>query len=129
MGNFLGELTNEIPSGYITEFASCGPKNYAFKVKDLRGNGNYAVAKVKGFSLNARTCKKINFDSMQNLVLYGTATSSIRTEIPKKITRDLKKKSVITTVPQHKVFRLVYTKRYLLPDRVSTLPFGWKIKV
>ena len=126
LGNFLGELTNEIPSGYITELASCGPKNYAFKVKDLRGDGNYAVAKVKGFSLTARTCKRINFDSMKKLILYRSVTSAIQTEIPKKIKRDVKKTSTITTSAEHKTFRLVYTKRFLLPDRVNTLPFGWK---
>ena len=36
LGNFLGELTNEIPSGHITEFTSTGPKNYAYRVKSKR---------------------------------------------------------------------------------------------
>jgi len=124
LGNFLGELTNEIPSGHITEFASTGPKNYAYHVKDLRGGGNYEVVKVKGFSLNARTCKKINFKSLKNMILYKEV--KIPTENPRKIKRSLKKTSVITTSAEHKVFKLVYNKRYLLPDKISTLPFGWK---
>ena len=124
LGNFLGELTNEISSGYITEFASTGPKNYAYHVKDLKGGGNYEVAKIKGFSLNARTCQKINFKSMKNMILYKALI--IRTENPRKIKRGLKKSSVITTEPEHKAYKLVYDKRYLLPDRVNTLPFGWK---
>lgn len=126
LGNFLGELTNEIPSGYITEFASCGPKNYSYRVKDLRGNGNYDVVKVKGFTLKARTCKKINFTNMRKMVLYNATLPDIQTEIPKKIKRNVKKTSQITTSAMHKTFRLVYNKRFLLPDKISTVPFGWK---
>jgi len=125
LGNFLGELTNEIPSGHITEFASSGPKNYAYKVKDEK-DGDYNVVKVKGFSLNARTCQKINFDSLKDLVVNAPAETCIQTEKPKKIKRDLKGTSIITTSAEHKNFRVVYNKRYLLNDRVSTLPFGWK---
>ena len=125
LGNFLGELTDEISSGSITEFASSGPKNYAYKVRDER-NGDHNVVKVKGFSLNARTCQKINFDSLKDLILNAPPDTFIQTENPKKIKRDPKGTSIITTSAEYKNVCLVYNKRYLLNDRVSTLPFGWK---
>ena len=39
LGDFLGDLTNEItpkhgPEAYITQFVCGGPKNYAYKVSD-----------------------------------------------------------------------------------------------
>ena len=125
LGNYLGELTNEIPVGYIGEFVSSGPKIYAFKVVNRKG-GNYNVVKCKGFSLSARTCKKINFNSIKNMVLKADRQFAICTENPHMIIRDRKRTSLITTRACYKWYRLVYNKRVLLPDRIHTLPYGWK---
>ena len=64
-GNYLGEFTNELEEGdYITEFVAAGPKNYAYNT--FKGN---QCCKVRGFTLNARGQKILNFSSMKNLVL------------------------------------------------------------
>lgn len=125
LGNYLGQLTNEIPSGYMVEFVCSGPKCYAFKVVDKR-HRNYTVVKCKGFSLSARTCKKINFTSMKKMVLKATRDFAIHTVNPHKIMRSRKRTSIITTGIEFKRYKLVYNKRFLLPDRVHTLPYGWK---
>ena len=52
LSDYLGRLTNEISKDhgnehFITEFVSCCPKNYAYKVSD-----GTCTVKVKGFCLN-----------------------------------------------------------------------------
>ena len=50
LGNYLGELTNEIKKDkgtHIVEFVSSGPKLYAY-----RTNTGYTKCVVKGFTLN-----------------------------------------------------------------------------
>ena len=60
LGDYLGELTSELDDDdHITSFVSGGPKNYAYQTK----NGK-TVCKVRGFTLNHRGSKKINFDVM-----------------------------------------------------------------
>ena len=64
-GNYLGEFTNELNDGdHITEFVAAGPKNYAYET--FKEN---QCCKVRGFTLNARGQKILNFNSMKNLVL------------------------------------------------------------
>ena len=59
-GNYLGEFTNELDEGdHITEFVAAGPKNYAYET--FKGN---QCCKVRGFTLNARGQKILNFNSM-----------------------------------------------------------------
>lgn len=62
VGDFLGELTNELDKGdWITEFVCNGPKNYAYQT-----HAGKRVCKVKGFSLNFENAQKINLESMRD---------------------------------------------------------------
>ncbi|CAF1128063.1 unnamed protein product, partial [Brachionus calyciflorus] len=64
LGDFLGELTNEIEDDdYITEFVSAGPKNYSYVTAK-----NKTECKIKGFKQYHETSKHINFDSIKNIV-------------------------------------------------------------
>jgi hypothetical protein len=65
LGDFLGEMTNELDDDdFITEFTSAGPKNYGYKTK--RGK---VCCKVRGFSLNVRGSRQLNYEVMkQNLL-------------------------------------------------------------
>ena len=75
LGNYLGDLTNELSCGslgckaincsghWITEFISCGPKNYAYKL-----NTDQIVCKVRGFSLNFSASQVINLNSMKDIL-------------------------------------------------------------
>lgn len=62
VGDFLGELTNELEKGdWITEFVCNGPKNYVYQT-----HAGKRVCKVKGFSLNFENAQKINLKSMRD---------------------------------------------------------------
>ena len=63
LGDYLGDLTDELDGDYITEFMSGGPKNYAYVT-----NNDKRVMKVRGITLNYATLQKLNFEVMRNLI-------------------------------------------------------------
>lgn len=116
LGDYLGELTNELSEGdHIIDFVSSGPKAYSY----LTFLGQ-TCSKLKGFSLNFTNAQKINFETMKNMVLCGGAISTLN---PNKICRD-KKRSVIYNVKEEKTYKLVYDKRVLQHD-LTSLPYGY----
>ncbi|CAC5412403.1 unnamed protein product [Mytilus coruscus] len=67
IGNYLGELTNEISTevGYITHFVSHGPKNYAYKMVSGKEK-----CKVRGFSLQTKANEElINISAIRDIVV------------------------------------------------------------
>ena len=65
LSDYLGGTTNEHDNGnFIVEFISAGAKNYGYRTK----NGK-VVCKVKGFSLNVRGAKQLNYDITRQNIL------------------------------------------------------------
>ncbi|XP_074601342.1 protein CBFA2T2-like [Brevipalpus obovatus] len=67
-GDHLGQLKDEIlgdyePGAFISEFVTCGPKNYAYKVQLPDGNSK-TIIKTKGITLNKATLDIINYEYM-----------------------------------------------------------------
>ena len=79
LGDFLGDLTNEItpkhgPEAYITQFVCGGPKNYAYKVSDGKTH-----CKIRGFTLNYKNSLVLNFDSLKEIICkYGSKPVRVR---------------------------------------------------
>ena len=119
-GTALGDLGDELKSGeHITEFVSGGPKCYAYRTS----SGREKVT-VKGITLNSRNSGVVTFDLLKEIVL-GEGRDSVQVTEPYKFVRNFRKRS-IHTEPFAKIFRKVYTKRRVLSDNISTLPFGYK---
>lgn len=117
LGDYLGELTNELAhDDYIIEWVSSGPKAYSFVTQ----NGHCST-KLKGFTLNYRNSKKINFQSMKSLVLCNTNT--IKTVNPQTIRRN-KNTSTIYNVNEEKMYKFTFDKRVLCND-FSSVPYGF----
>lgn len=131
MGKYLGELTNELEckeigcqgceeKHWITDFISCGPKNYAYKL-----NTGETMCKVRGFSLNWDSSKKINFESMRDCLIAWKE----KKEAPDIVTvktqflRDKKKPKIYTT-KMNKSYGVVYNKR-IVRDDFSSFPYGF----
>nr|XP_018908718.1 PREDICTED: uncharacterized protein LOC109038194 [Bemisia tabaci] len=126
-GDYLGELTDEIigygEGSYISEFIGAGPKSYAYKVCIGGDPSNtVTVCKIRGFTLNHRASKIVNFESIRRAVLEEGDTLTVN--IPNKIAR--KPGWNVVTKSENKIYRVVYTKRRRLPDSYETLPFGAK---
>lgn len=117
IGDYLGELTNELPPDrYIEMFIGGGAKNYSFRLD----NGDESC-RIRGFTLNYKNSKVINFDAIKDMVLYGKEGATLVN--PHKITRDIRKRKVYNRV-ETKKYSLVYTKRVVLPD-LTTIPYGY----
>ncbi|XP_048850900.1 uncharacterized protein LOC125719998 isoform X2 [Brienomyrus brachyistius] len=123
LGDFLGELTSELdPDDHIVEFVSGGPKTYGYRTAKSKTN-----LKVKGITLHNTNSKVVNIASLTELVHDFVSNPrdpprEIRTST-QQILRD-KRGFLLKTKTVNKCFKVVYTKRQLLPD-YSTLPYGY----
>ena len=100
-------------------FHSGGAKNYAYKTES-----GAICCKVRGFSLNFRNSKAINFESIKSLVRSMDKETTIQIENSSKIVRDGKRRKVLNRT-EKKLYRIVYDKR-VLRDDFSTKPYGYK---
>ena len=131
VGEFLGELTNELDckdvgcrgcseGHWITDFVSCGPKNYAFKL-----NTGETSCKVRGFSLNYTAQQTINFTSMvKTLQAWYNQEENEEMNIVKLRFQVSKKEAKIFTIRPPKKYRAVYDKRQV-KENFETVPFGY----
>ena len=115
LGDFLGGLKDEVPDDVISEYVGLGPKNYGLKLAC-----GEAVCKVRGFSLNYRASKLINFDTLKSMVSGGDGCT---VREPHAILR--KGLGALYTGVREKHYRMVYDKRLISDDGVSTLPLGF----
>ena len=128
-GIYLGQLTNEIktqeePNSYITQFISCGPKNYGIEIYRPKTDKFDYIIKVKGLSLNFETDILINFKSMKDLIDRTIINEPIIYNIPQTRFQTTIFNDIITK-SANKLYKLVYDKRMLFRD-YTTLPFGYK---
>jgi len=121
LGNYLGDLTNELGGDTIQEFVAAGPNSYAYQTK----NQKKVLMHVKGITQTHECSEKVNFDSIRELVegyLGDSRDCVINT--PQRTIRRYKKRFLLKNAPFLKKFRVVYDKRRLFPDG-TTLPFGY----
>nr|DAC81317.1 TPA_asm: PolB [Larimichthys croaker adintovirus] len=121
LGNYLGDLTDELDGDTIQEFAAAGPKSYAYQTRQKKK----VVLRVKGITQTRECCEQVNFDSVRELVegyLEGSRGGAIET--PQHNIRRNKKSFLLKNCTFQKKFRVVYDKRRLFSDG-TTLPFGY----
>ena len=119
-GVFLGELTNELNEGdWITDFVSAGPKNYAFRTHQGK-----EVCKIRGFFLNIRNSRVLNFESMRNMIQNQMTERRMTAHDPHKMVRNAKTRQVLSK-PQDKVYSFVFNKRAMRDESFITYPYGY----
>jgi DNA polymerase type B, organellar and viral len=125
-GNYLGELTDEIPGGTCTKFVSGGPKNYGYEYTDKNGETK-TVLKVKGVTLNARTQKHLNLKVMTQAVSrYFTKGAPKVVEVPQWQIASDKHTQIVQSRWYKKVYNVVSEKRRVVGN--DTLPYGWFVE-
>ncbi|XP_041361864.1 uncharacterized protein LOC121377831 [Gigantopelta aegis] len=118
LGDYLGDLTDELDGDHIVEFVSGGPKNYAYRTSKGK-----ETCKVRGFTLHHTNAQLINFAAIRDMVLSPTRDGSITVTNPGKISREKRKRKIYNR-PENKKYQIVYNKRVILKD-LNTLPYGY----
>ena len=121
LGNYIGDLSDELGGEHISVFESGGPKNYGYKT-----SGGKTEVKVRGITLDYTARQKVNFESMCELVSLRAecgVTGTVSVDISFRITRDTRTKE-IQTKRMKKDYRVVYNKRVIIDD-YKTLPYGY----
>ena len=121
LGDYLGDLTDELKGGYITTFIPGGPKNYGYVT-----NTGEAILKIRGITLTYDATKNININVMRNFVEQFVdyhIQNKVTINIPYKITRDRKERNIVTKRTK-KDYRIVYNKR-VVRENYETVPYGY----
>ena len=121
LGNYIGDLTDELGGDHITVFASGGPKNYCYKA-----NGGKTEVKVRGITLDCTARQKVNFEVICALVFLRAecdVTGHVSVDIPLRITRNTRTKE-IQSKRMKKGYCIVYNKRVIAED-YKTIPYGY----
>ena len=121
LGNYIGDLTDELGGDHITVFASGGPKNYGYIT-----NGDKTDIKVRGITLDCTARQKVNFESLRAMVFLRAkcgVTATVTVDIPFRITRNTKTKE-IQSKRMKKEYKIVYNKRVIIDD-YNTIPYGY----
>ncbi|XP_071110601.1 uncharacterized protein [Haliotis cracherodii] len=113
-----------------------GPKNYGYELMNPRPDGTRTTCKVRGFTLNYRNQRHLNFDTMKGLILGQRSgkeeEEKISLDYPHQIIRKgPRHENALVTRPTRKDYRTVYDKRRVVYDDttglpVDTLPFGYR---
>ena len=120
LGDHLGDLTDETAGDPIVEAVFSGPKNYA-----LNHRSGASCCKVRGFTLNARTSRTINFEKMREMMMSEDRfETTVDTEDPHAIAKT-GAAATIFTKPVPKRYRFVFDKRRIVAQ-FNTLPFGYR---
>ena len=121
-GDFLGDMTDELDGDIIEEFVSGGAKNYGYKTR-----GGKFECKVRGFTLNVRGNRVLNYQTMKNNILAELEEPTEEQRVipvvnPNHFKRDSTHKS-IKLVEQVKHYRLVFDKRVIDVPSKRSYPF------
>jgi len=125
LGDYPGEMTNELDYGdFINEFTSAGPKNSGYKTQQGK-----VCSKVRGFSLNVRGSRQLNYDVMrQNLLDEITQPLEERRNIvdvnPNFFYRNPATKH-LKVAPHTKRYGLVFDKRVVDPATFMSYHYGY----
>jgi hypothetical protein len=137
-GDRLGAMQSELRLGeYIDEFASGGPKNYAYRICDsfARDAPVRTICKVQGITLNYGTLQQLNFDVIWDMVMkvIGEDVAPVTVHTEKKIKRKKLDRAnegagwtpvTVVTEPEDMMYRISFLKRRRLDENTS-LPVGY----
>ena len=118
-------MTNELDEGdFIVYFTAAGPKNYGYRTHQGK-----VCRKVRGFSLNVRGSRQLNYDVMrQNLLDELTQPLEERRNIhvvnPNFFWRNPATKH-LKVITRTKRYGLVFDKRVVDTNTFMSFPYGY----
>ncbi|WAR15443.1 ZN641-like protein, partial [Mya arenaria] len=122
LGDYLGDMTDEVSGNKITNFVTGGSKNNAYKTERCDKNGYELVCKVKGIMLNFKNSLKINYAMVVDMIRGASIGNSVQVA-DMKICRDIANTKLVTR-QEIKDYRIVFDKRIIDKDYL-TYPYGY----
>ena len=122
LGDYLGDLTDEIKDNSIVKFVTGGPKNYAYLLQKPNEDGLLSCCKVRGIILNFKNLIAINFEAIEELVTRKRETGVISVVDEFKMRRNPSTGHIITT-KESKDYKIVFDKR-VISEGLKTFPYG-----
>ena len=122
-GDKLGYMQSERkPSEFVNEFASRGPKNYAYRL--INNEGEKTVRKVRGITPNYHASKLVNFEVIRVIILEQ-GQPFVNVHMEHKIKRKRAGATVdIVTEPENKRYIISFFKRRRMHGH-SSIPLGY----
>lgn len=116
-------MSKEYADYDVLEFTSGGAKAYGMKMRH-KGDGSIrCMLKLRGITLDHRTCQRLHYDSFVGLVKnYGEEGAHVQCEYPHKF--GPKRDSQIVSQPVVKTYKPTCQKGIITRDW-EVLPFGW----
>lgn len=112
----LGAFKDELEGDYMVDcWIAGGPKNYWFRL-----NTGEEKMRLKGFSLNYRSSKQLNYLSMLQVII-GTR-ENVNVVNKGQFVKSRKKKTV-SSVDTEKLYSYVYSKAHVIDDRKTAALF------
>lgn len=126
LGNYLGQLTDEIPDGFrCVKAILAGCKSYGLELRSVLGNIITYIIKVKGLSLTSEAMTQLNFETIENMIYAFASDQKIQLPVAQTVFRPVSKYDQrMTTRKYDKLFRVTSEKRFLLG--FDTRPYGYK---
>lgn len=122
LGDYLGDLTDEVPRNRIQTFVTGGPKNYGYELQYPDKTGNTTHCKVRGITLSYKNMLNVNFEILKSFVTKRPcATVSVLDA--HKISRNRDTVQLVTKC-ERKDYKLVFDKRVIRDKHVS-YPYGF----
>ncbi len=127
VANFLGEMTDEITEEFglgsrMTEFYTCGPKTYSYKV--MKEDGTVATKlKAKGVTQTVEANEILSFELIQKQAIYKARNRPNTTALIPQMQFRADKEHEVTTVLMEKRFQVTSDKRRVKGN--DTLPYGY----
>lgn len=130
IGTAIGQLTNELTEygegAYIDEFVTIGPKSYAYRVRNAKGE-TFETCKCKGFTVNKTNAEKINFNIFKELTGTSNSLDDKMRRFDAVVTENFqikrKKNFHVISEIQIKKCNFTFNKRVCLNAETS-LPYG-----
>ncbi|WAR15803.1 hypothetical protein MAR_030397 [Mya arenaria] len=122
LGDYLGDLPDEVPRNTITAFVTGGPKNYAYSLRHPTKNGHTSICKVRGITLNFKNSLDINFQTVKDMVT-GKGNVCVTVIDENKIARNPSTGHIITK-RENKDYKIVFDKR-VIGKEYLTHPYGY----
>jgi len=123
LGDYLGDLTDEVQQSAITAFVTSGPNNYAYTLQNANKKWQFSICKLRGITLNFKYSFEINFETVNKIENGRSNCDRVSLVNENTIVRNPSTGHVITK-REMKDYRIVFEKR-VITDGSHTQPYGY----